>query len=322
MERTAAAQVDGVATQVDVVDSHMETVDSVPIDAEVAPSAAGCGDAADAGMFGFGRSQPIAVARAPTSKDSFLYNMEHVRRGRAVIFNHRDFHPEQQMKMRNGTDVDRDALAGVLRDLDFEVTVYNDLRKSELFAVLDKLSTEDHNDADCIVVCFLSHGDSGVLYTYDEILKSDQLWARFTADRCPSLAGKPKIFFVQACQGDQLDGGTTLVPRRTATDGDVVSYKIPTHADFLLCFSTVPGYYSWRNTTNGSWFVQALAACLRQYGRTTDLLTVMTRVNRMVATDFQSNCPGDPGMHQRKQIPCISSMLTRDVIFSAKTGRR
>ena len=96
----------------------------------------------------------------------------------------------------------------------------------------------------------------------------------------------------QACPGDQLDGGTTLVPRRTATDGDVVSYKIPTHADFLLCFSTVPGYYSWRNTTNGSWFVQALAHCLRTYGKQLDLLTVMTRVNRLVATDFQSNCPG------------------------------
>ena len=40
--------------------------------------------------------------------------------------------------MRNGTDVDRDSLAGVLKELDFDVTIYNDLRKSELFAVLDK----------------------------------------------------------------------------------------------------------------------------------------------------------------------------------------
>ena len=30
---------------------------------------------------------------------------------------------------------------------------------------------------------------------------------------------------------------------------------------------------------------------------------------------------GDPGMHQRKQIPCISSMLTRDVFFPPKTRR-
>ena len=93
------------------------------------------------------------------------------------------------------------------------------------------------------------------------------------------------------------------MPRRTATDGDVVSYKIPTHADFLLCFSTVPGYYSWRNTTQGSWFVQALVACLRKYGRQLDLLTVMTRVNRLVATDFQSNCPGKAPSPQTGQPP-------------------
>ena len=40
--------------------------------------------------------------------------------------------------MRNGTDVDRDSLAAVLKDLDFEVVIYNDLKKSELFGVLDK----------------------------------------------------------------------------------------------------------------------------------------------------------------------------------------
>jgi len=302
---------------------QMDATVAPPADATVAPPADAAGDTADAGVFGFGsgRGTPQHVARASTTKDADRYNMEHPRRGKAVIFNHRDFHPDQQMKMRSGTDVDRDALGRVLQGLDFDVTIYNDLKKSELFAILDRLSTEDHSDADALVVSFLSHGDTGVLYTYDEILKSDQLWSRFTADRCPTLAGKPKIFFIQACQGDQLDGGTTLVPGRTQTDGSVVSYKIPSHADFLLCFSTVPGYYSWRNTTNGSWFVQALSACLRQYGRNTDLLTLMTRVNRLVATDFQSNCPGDPSMHQRKQIPCISSMLTRDVVFTPKQRR-
>ena len=40
--------------------------------------------------------------------------------------------------MRNGTDVDRDSLEAVLKGLDFDVTVYNDLCKKDLFAVLDK----------------------------------------------------------------------------------------------------------------------------------------------------------------------------------------
>ncbi len=73
------------------------------------------------------------------------------------------------------------------------------------------------------------------------------------------------MFFIQACQGDQLDSGVRLTST-TATDSSVAqSYKIPSRADFLIAYSTVPGYYSWRNTTAGSWFVQALCHVLQRY---------------------------------------------------------
>ncbi len=51
---------------------------------------------------------------------------------------------------------------------------------------------------------------------------------------------------------------------------------------------------------------------------TRDLMSMLTRVCRKVAFDFQSNTPGDYGMHEKKQIPCITSMLTRDVFFYRK----
>ena len=37
-----------------------------------------------------------------------------------------------------------------------------------------------------------------------------QVWQPFTADRCPSLAGKPKLFFIQACQGNRMDKGVEV----------------------------------------------------------------------------------------------------------------
>lgn len=46
----------------------------------------------------------------------------------------------------------------------------------------------------------------------------------------------------QACRGDKLDGGLNLVSR-TQTDSGKAGYKIPTHADFLLAFSTFEGQY-------------------------------------------------------------------------------
>jgi len=60
------------------------------------------------------------------------------------------------------------------------------------------VSAEDHSDADCVTVTVMSHGtDNGFLYARDVQYPVDTLWNPFNAENCPSLAGKPKLFFVQ-----------------------------------------------------------------------------------------------------------------------------
>ncbi|KAJ8869367.1 hypothetical protein PR048_030942 [Dryococelus australis] len=80
----------------------------------------------------------------------------------------------------------------------------------------------------------------------------------------------------------------------------------------------VAGFFSWRNTTNGSWFIQTLCAELRANGVNFDILTLLTFVCQRVAVDFESNCPADIKMHRQKQIPCITTMLTRLLKFNSK----
>lgn len=89
--------------------------------------------------------------------------------------------------------------------------------------------------------------------------------------------------------------------------------QIPVEADFLYAYSTVPGYYSWRNSVNGSWFIQSIAEVFDKYAKTTDLLTMMTRVNALVAT-YQSRT-NDPYSDRKKQIPSIVSMMRKDFYF-------
>lgn len=99
----------------------------------------------------------------------------------------------------------------------------------------------DHSNHDCLVVAVLSHGELGLLYAHDTPYKAESIWINFTAEKCPTLAGKPKLFFIQACQGDKLDGGISL-KERTETDGmPTNTFRIPNHADFLIAYSTIPG---------------------------------------------------------------------------------
>jgi hypothetical protein len=112
-----------------------------------------------------------------------------------------------------------------------------------------------------------------------------------------------------------------------------ITSHIPSEADFLIVYSTMPGkihpfnphlhldfylgYYAWRNSQKGSWFVQALCEMLNKHSREWDLLKILTKVNRRVAMDYHSNC-SDPYMNQRQQIPVFVSTLTKDVKFFSK----
>ncbi|CAH2230190.1 caspase-1 [Pararge aegeria] len=285
------------------------------IEPEQRPNGGG-GDEGDA--WGSHESSSVRrYARMTVDRNAAYYNMNHKNRGMAIIFNHEHF-DIHSLKSRTGTNVDSDNLARVLKGFGFRVTVLVDRKADDVNKYLQQISEMDHTDNDCLLIAVLSHGELGMLYAKDTHYKPDNLFYHFTADRCPTLAGKPKVFFIQACQGDKLDGGITL-SNRTETDGlSSASYRIPTHADFLIAYSTVPGYYSWRNTTRGSWFMQALCEELRYSGTDRDILTLLTFVAQRVALDFESNTPDMPTMHQQKQVPCINSMLIRLLVFGKK----
>ncbi|KAA8589150.1 hypothetical protein FQN60_010495, partial [Etheostoma spectabile] len=172
-------------------------------------------------------------------------------------------------------------------------------------------SEKDHSKSASFACVLLSHGDEGLIYGTDGAEKLEKLTECFKGDRCRSLVGKPKLFFIQACRGSDLDGGSFF----EADSVDAQTERIPVEADFLYAYSTAPGYYSWRNTTNGSWFMQSLCEMLKRFSGELELMQIMTRVNRMVALHFESSS-NLPGFSGKKQIPCIVSMLTKDFYFA------
>jgi caspase 7 len=241
------------------------------------------------------------------------YRMNHPKRGCAVIINNKNF---AKMPVRTGTDKDANAMYELLDTLRFEhILKYNDLTASNMKEKLKEASQINHKDSDCFVCVILSHGEKDTIWGTDKTVPVEDLVLPFKGHNCPTLAGKPKIFFIQACRGDKVDGGVNVA--------DAVGYgkledidvrRIPTEADFLMAYSVVPGHYAWRHQHRGSWFIQAVFDVIKNNWREMNLLNMMTRVNRKVAYEFESKTENEH-MNKKKQMPCITSMLTKDVYF-------
>ncbi|XP_045081875.1 caspase-3 [Coregonus clupeaformis] len=241
--------------------------------------------------------------------DMYTYKMNYPSLGQCVIINNKNFDKSTGMSFRNGTDVDAGHAMKVFSSLGYKVKVATDQTVQQIQQLLYNVSQVDHSQSASFVCVMLSHGDEGVFYGTDGNVELKKLTGLFRGDRCKTLVGKPKLFFIQACRGNDLDGGI-----ETDAVADDSPERIPVEADFLYAYSTAPGYYSWRNTQKGSWFMQALCEMLQRYGKQLEIMQIMTRVNHKVALDFESFSEM-PGFSAKKQIPCIVSMLTKDLYF-------
>ncbi len=67
------------------------------------------------------------------------YDMIHEQRGLAIILNHFKFESKKYRGLeRNGTEVDCERLIKTFLELNFKVKVYNDLKREEINAKLEK----------------------------------------------------------------------------------------------------------------------------------------------------------------------------------------
>ncbi|KAF6022797.1 CASP7 [Bugula neritina] len=287
-------------------------------------STEGQGDTPDARpVTGKGAAKPalpltVLERYADLGDEEFEYNMKHKSRGVAVIINNDKFDTQLQMNDRPGSSVDRDKLAGTLQFIGFkDIIVHNNLTSRKMVDVLKEVAKRDFTDSDCVFVALLSHGDEGVIYGTDGPVQYEQIFSLFKPPEVnKSLVGKPKIFLIQACRGQTLDGGVEFqCDSLPAKSNKPKRYVISKESDFLVAYSTVEGYFAWRNGVDGSWFIQSFCTVVNKDGRKLELGQLLTRVNRVVSYNFMSSTQ-NPQMNQMKQSPCITSTLTKSIYFN------
>ena len=84
----------------------------------------------------------------------------------------------------------------------FHIVVEKNLTAEQVIELCTDLSAKDHKSFNALVVCVLSHGREGLVYDVDGCeIYIRNITDMFIGARCETLSGKPKLFFIQACQG-------------------------------------------------------------------------------------------------------------------------
>ncbi|XP_071959866.1 caspase-7-like [Antedon mediterranea] len=168
------------------------------------------------------------------------YKMTSNPRGFTVIINNYD----------DDDDDDCAALENVFNYLGFQLSVNHNLTSIETKTLLTRLSEYDHSRLDCIAVCILTHGTVNVTEIVD------------CFEKCETLNGKPKLFFIQACQVDE-----TIV---------VQPQSLPRGRDVSITYSTLDRQYK---------FIQSLCKVFHSYSTKHDLMSMLTLANGTIKSN-------------------------------------
>ncbi|XP_072023552.1 caspase-3-like [Amphiura filiformis] len=235
----------------------------------------------------------------PAEPEMPRYSMTHIPRGHCVIINNVDFspcRPRQNLKDRRGSDVDAAQLETLFTSLGYLVTVRHNLSAGEMYNLLESCRTSDHKTYDCFISCILTHGSLGVVYGCDGLsIEIKDLTGLFVGVKCPSLRGKPKVFFLQACQGCELQG---LQEGVEFDDPNTRAALIPNETDFLVGYATALGYESLRSKTKGTWYISTLIQALQLYHDKLDIQHLLARVNAHLGKCCTKDGKKQASMHQ------------------------
>ncbi|XP_053494037.1 caspase-8-like, partial [Ictalurus furcatus] len=231
--------------------------------------------------------------------------------GHCLIINNHTFEKTSGLNNRRGTDADRDALTEVFQRMHFIVDERRDLLSSHIQNTVIEFAMKDHSRMDVFVCCILSHGEKGaVLGTDGESVAIRDLTQLISGSL--TLRGKPKVFFIQACQGTELQKGVWLQDG-FEDDGNEDNAKkanltrVPLGADFLIGMATVESYKSFRHTIKGCIYIQELCKHLKDCcPKKEDILSILTKVNRSVSAQELNN---------HKQVPEPRYTLTKKLVL-------
>lgn len=171
---------------------------------------------------------------------------------------------------------DTDVLRHTFTSLGFEVWCFSFLTMSLMRHHLRQVAYwTHHQDKDSFVCVLVSRGGSQSLFGVDQThsgLSLDQIRRMFRGDACPSLLGKPKLFFIQNYEKSEShmeDSSLPEVDGLAASNMDATAWQpepctVHPEADFFWSLCKADASLLDRCPTLSSRYLQCLSQKLQQ----------------------------------------------------------
>lgn len=216
-----------------------------------------------------------------------------------MIINNEEFFGVSHLQTRFGSENDIKKLKHFFDDnLSFEVKVMRNRNAEEMQEIINRVSETDFTKYESMFMFILSHGcEQGIYGTDGGIVNTEEILQKFTADKCESLAAKPKMFFFQACRVSDIATDARVFNKPT-------TFRIPRMSNFLIVY---PYAAALRSESQGSVYIGALVQMLEAFYDRESLTDILLRVNYKIARYVDNS--------NHTMMPCVDIRLRQKCYF-------
>ncbi|NXY53684.1 CFLAR regulator, partial [Callaeas wilsoni] len=192
---------------------------------------------------------------------------------------------------------DADVLEETFRGLGYDVHCHRYLNMDSMNQTLLEVARwQKHRNCDSFICILVSRGNSQSIFCTDHTFSGfplEQIKKYFTADSCPGLLGKPKLFFIQSYVVPENEQECTSLLEVDGNDENInAKVTIPHAADIFWSHCKVDVSTLEQSPTSSSYYLRCLAELLRNpYKRKLCILSIHMELNRKV---YDWNTTADP----------------------------
>uniref|UniRef100_A0A663LYD2 CASP8 and FADD-like apoptosis regulator n=1 Tax=Athene cunicularia TaxID=194338 RepID=A0A663LYD2_ATHCN len=198
---------------------------------------------------------------------------------------------------------DTDVLEETFRGLGYDVHCHRYLNMNTMNqTLLEVARLQKHRNCDSFICILVSRGSPQSIFCTDHTFSGfplEQIKKYFTADSCPELLGKPKLFFIQSYIVPENDQEHTSLLEIDGDDEKIIAntkipwkVTIPQVADIFWSQCKVDVSTLEKSPTSSSYYLRCLAELLRNpHKRKLSILDIHTELNRKV---YEWNKTTDP----------------------------